>query len=82
MADATFKKTDTLVYTGGATSRIMRKEDWEGAGVQNQDRVEWTRTEPGVKVGDMTTEAVKLMLANHPEDFEVRSDKTPAPNGD
>lgn len=77
-----FKKSDYLTYTGGATIREVTKDQWETAGVENQDRVEWTPRNPSVKVGDMSADAVRLLLERHPNEFRIDSDKTPAPNGE
>lgn len=78
------KKSDTLVYTGGATTRRITKAEWEKAGIKGQDTVVFDRSNSKtVKVGEVfqNMEALALLLDRHPNEFTVHEDKTPAPNG-
>jgi hypothetical protein len=75
------KKSDMLTYVGGATVREITGEQFKAAGVDNQDTVQFTPGNRSIKVGDMTREAVELLLQS-PEEFRIDSDKTPAPNGE
>lgn len=78
------KKSDTLVYTGGATTRKITKAEWEKAGIKGQDAVVFDRSnKKRVKVGDafQNMEAVALLLGSEPNAWALHEDKTPAANG-
>lgn len=66
------KKTDPVVYIGGATKRIITQGQWEDAGLNGQNTVEWgVLNGHRIKVGDLTTECLEFLLINHPGEFVV-----------
>lgn len=66
------KKTDPVVYIGGATRRKITKENWEGAGIKGQDGLVWNvLNNKRCKVEDLTSEALEFLLVNHPGEFVV-----------
>lgn len=78
------KKSDTLVYTGGATTRRITRVEWEAAGIKGQDTVVFDKSNnKTVKIGDafQNMEALTLLLERDGKEFRVHEDKTPAPNG-
>lgn len=80
------KKTagDVLIYTGGATTREITREQWEAAGVKDQDTVRFSKEENNrrVPVDEMTSAAVELLLDRHSNEFMLNEFKIPAPNGE
>lgn len=81
MADS-FKKSDHLAYYGGATLRRISRDEWIAAGIENQDTVEFREGNRQIRVGEMSADAVRLLLERHADEFRIDSDKTPAPNGE
>ena len=78
------KKTDLLVYTGGASERAVSAAEWRAAGVENQEGVVWSaRNNHSVEVGDLSKQALEVLLAAHEGEFRVatttESENTAAP---
>lgn len=65
-------KTDILMYTGGATSRTVTKEEWQEAGVKGQDTVSWhPANRKRVQCGDLSEDAFLLLVELHGNEFQV-----------
>lgn len=64
--------TNIVRYTGLVSERIMSKEDWEQAGVSDQDGVVWTKDANTLPIDRFSEEALRV-LANTGE-FEVIRD--------
>lgn len=66
------RKTDVLVYTGGATSWEITKEQWLTAGVEDQDTVRFSRANgKRIKVGDLSEAALEVLMDKHGNEFRV-----------
>lgn len=66
------KKSDPVVYIGGATKRRITKSQWEGADIKDQDTVEWGPLNgKRITVGDLSPTALEFLLMNHPGEFVV-----------
>lgn len=88
------KKSDVLIYTGGATKRSISSEEWKGVEIDSPT-TEWTvLNRHRCKVGDVSPEVLEYLLTVHAGEFrvaEAAEDKadekpasapvTPAPNG-
>lgn len=68
------KKTDTLVYTGGATAREITRAEWVAAGVEGQETIRWTENNgKSVVIGDLSKAALEVLLEEHGGEFRVTS---------
>lgn len=66
------RKTDWLVYTGGATTRKITKDEWAAVDVIDQDTVVFgAANRKRVRVGDLSEAAVAILLENHGNEFRV-----------
>lgn len=90
------KKTDVLIYTGGATKRSISKSEWESVDITQDDTV-WNKlNRHRCLVGDISPEALEYLLTVHADEFrvaeaaEIKAEDTkpantaavtPAPNG-
>lgn len=68
----TKEPTNIVRYTGLVSERRISKEDWEQAGVSDQDGVVWTKDASSVPINLFSEEALQV-LANTGE-FEVIRD--------
>lgn len=63
------KKTDLIVYVGGAGARGVTRAEWAAAGVQGQEGVWWNAgNNYQVPVGDFNKQALELLLGTKNED--------------
>lgn len=72
-AEPEAEQTNIVRYTGLVSERGMSREDWEKAGVSDQDGVVWTRDTGNVVPIDRFSEEALQALANSGE-FEVIRD--------
>lgn len=70
------KKSDEVVYIGGATTRRITSAAWEKAGVKGQETVTWSKALNGnrCKVGDLSSDALSLLIETMPREFVVASE--------
>lgn len=84
MADRwTSKSDDVLIYTGGATDRVITEQEWVAAGVENQGTVVFDKSNNWrMPVKELTEQAAKLLLEGHSGEFSKNKLEIPAPNGE
>lgn len=76
------RKTDVLVYTGGAATWEITKEQWQAAGVEDQDTVRFTSdNRTPTRVGDLSESAFELLMDRHGNEFRIQ-DTGPKHNAD
>ncbi len=70
------RKSDQVVYIGGATSRRITTDQWKAAGIDGQETVSWSKPLNGnrCKVGDLSSEALDLLLNSHGREFVIAKD--------
>lgn len=70
------KKSDQVVYIGGATSRRITTEQWKAAGVTGQETLTWNKSLNGNRcaVGELSSEALDFLLQNHSREFVVAAE--------
>lgn len=70
------KKSDDVVYIGGATTRRITAAQWEKAGVKDQETITWSKSlnRNRCKVGDLSSDALDLLITHMPREFVVAND--------
>lgn len=58
-----------VVYRGGASLRIITKQEWEQAGIRDQDTVSWDRNH-GLSRDHFTTAAIDVLRRDANFHFE------------
>lgn len=84
MAESRSKKNDdVLIYTGGATERIITEDQWKAAGVENQGTVVFNKdNNHRIPLNELTEPARQLLVDGHKGEFSVNKLEIPAPNGE
>ncbi|MGE3487449.1 MAG: hypothetical protein AB7L09_22235 [Nitrospira sp.] len=66
------RKTDVLVYTGGATSWEITREQWVAAGVTDQGSIRFDRrNQKRIRVSDLSDAALEVLMDRHGNEFRV-----------
>ena len=76
---------DLVLYVGGADVRQITAQEWEAAGVENQDTVVFNRENNWrVPANELTDAALQLLLDGHKREFNKNQLEVPppAPNGE
>jgi hypothetical protein len=74
---------DVLIYTGGATERIITEKQWQAAGVEDQGEVVFdAKNNYRMPLDELTGKAAELLLKGHPREFCKNRLTIPAPSGE
>lgn len=55
------EETNVVRYIGVISERTISREDWEKAGVSDQEGVTWTKDSPSLPLDNFTEEALRVL---------------------